>query len=61
MRYRESLAGLNQPQHLTVGQTLEGKAAKSDHLIEQNTITPDVRHRGEQSIYKGLSGHPTYR
>ena len=38
----KSVPILDMQQHLVVGQALEGEAAKGDHLIEQNTIAPDI-------------------
>ena len=39
---------------------MKGKAAKGDHLVEKYAVTPDVRHRGEQTIGEALWRHPAY-
>ena len=42
LRFGESVPGSDMNQHLAVGHPLEGKATKSDHLIEQNSIAPNI-------------------
>ena len=46
----ESIPRLDMAQHLAVWQSLEWKATKCDHLIEQDTIAPDIRHRTGNSV-----------
>ena len=46
---------------LIVREALKGKAAEGDHLVEKYAVTPDVRHRGEQTIGEALWRHPAYR
>ena len=37
-------------QDLVVGESLEGEAAKGDDFKENDSVAPDIRHRGEQSF-----------
>ena len=46
---------------LVIREALKRKAAKGDHLVEEYAVTPDVRHRGEQTIGEALWRHPAYR
>ena len=46
---------------LIVREALKGKAAEGDHLVEEYAVTPDVRHRGEETICEALWRHPPYR
>ena len=46
---------------LIVREALKGKAAEGDHLVEEDAVTPDVRHWGEQTICEALWRHPAYR
>ena len=46
---------------LIVREALKGKAAEGDHLVEEDAVTPDVRHRGEKTICEALWRHPAYR
>ena len=45
-------------QDLVVGQALEGEAAEGDHLVEEDSDGPDVRHGGEEAVGQRLRGHP---
>ena len=40
--HTESVARLDVVQYLVVGLTLEREGAKGDHLVEKNSVAPDV-------------------
>ena len=48
-------------QNLIVGQSLEGEGAKSNDLVEQDSVAPNIRHRREDPVRKALRGHPPHR
>ena len=46
----ESIPRLDMEQDLVVGESLEGEAPKGDDFKENDSVAPDIRHRGEQSF-----------
>ena len=57
---RESVSSFDMEQDLVVGEALEGEASKGYDFKQNNSIAPDIRHRGEKPFGKTFRRHPSH-
>ena len=57
---RESLAILYILQHLIIGKSLEREGTKSNDLVEEDSVAPDIRHWGKYPVSQTLWRHPPH-
>lgn len=54
----DSVSAFDKVQDLSIGKTLIGKTSKGHYLIQQDSIAPDIRCCGEDTIRQRFRSHP---